>query len=131
MGQRQAASTNACCFKNKIKIHFLRNRGEGAVERLESAAGRDPRGGPGGGLRSGAGGDLAPRPAHGDGVVRKHEIGDPRGDLGAESRSVEHAVMPDAGLDIMRLAIGRDRKSTRLNSSHEWITFSVFCLKKQ
>src|SRR6266849_5494495 len=25
----------------------------------------------------------------------------------------------------------RDRKSTRLNSSHEWISYAVFCLKKQ
>src|SRR5207247_7242970 len=25
---------------------------------------------------------------------------------------------------------GRDRKSTRLNSSHEWISYAVFCLKK-
>src|SRR5438105_8326651 len=24
-----------------------------------------------------------------------------------------------------------DRKSTRLNSSHEWITYAVFCLKKK
>src|SRR5207247_5079954 len=27
--------------------------------------------------------------------------------------------------------IGRDRKSTRLNSSHEWISYAVFCLKKK
>src|SRR5207247_8802211 len=26
---------------------------------------------------------------------------------------------------------GADRKSTRLNSSHEWISYAVFCLKKQ
>src|SRR5207247_11386179 len=26
---------------------------------------------------------------------------------------------------------GSDRKSTRLNSSHEWISYAVFCLKKQ
>src|SRR5438105_6595012 len=31
------------------------------------------------------------------------------------------------------LASGRvqDRKSTRLNSSHEWISYAVFCLKKK
>src|SRR6266849_8496208 len=29
-----------------------------------------------------------------------------------------------------RSARGRDRKSTRLNSSHEWISYAVFCLKK-
>src|SRR5207247_3011431 len=28
------------------------------------------------------------------------------------------------------LHIARDRKSTRLNSSHEWISYAVFCLKK-
>src|SRR5438105_7546127 len=28
-------------------------------------------------------------------------------------------------------ARGRDRKSTRLNSSHEWISYAVFCLKKK
>src|SRR5438105_7839711 len=27
--------------------------------------------------------------------------------------------------------ICRDRKSTRLNSSHEWISYAVFCLKKK
>src|SRR5207247_7675430 len=29
---------------------------------------------------------------------------------------------------LVRL-LGRDRKSTRLNSSHEWISYAVFCLK--
>src|SRR5438105_7534699 len=32
--------------------------------------------------------------------------------------------------DLVRQAI-RDRKSTRLNSSHEWISYAVFCLKKK
>src|SRR5438105_12030825 len=27
--------------------------------------------------------------------------------------------------------LGADRKSTRLNSSHEWISYAVFCLKKK
>src|SRR5438105_5415358 len=27
-------------------------------------------------------------------------------------------------------SVARDRKSTRLNSSHEWISYAVFCLKK-
>src|SRR5207247_10667593 len=26
--------------------------------------------------------------------------------------------------------LGKDRKSTRLNSSHEWISYAVFCLEK-
>src|SRR5438105_12000156 len=29
------------------------------------------------------------------------------------------------------LASQIDRKSTRLNSSHEWISYAVFCLKKK
>src|SRR5438105_8701625 len=28
-------------------------------------------------------------------------------------------------------ARSQDRKSTRLNSSHEWISYAVFCLKKK
>src|SRR5438105_12661220 len=27
--------------------------------------------------------------------------------------------------------VSADRKSTRLNSSHEWISYAVFCLKKK
>src|SRR5438105_9952791 len=30
-----------------------------------------------------------------------------------------------------RATTTRDRKSTRLNSSHEWISYAVFCLKKK
>src|SRR2546422_8600426 len=29
------------------------------------------------------------------------------------------------------ITIGRDRKSTRLNSSHGYISYAVFCLKKK
>src|SRR5207247_9690885 len=32
-------------------------------------------------------------------------------------------------LDLSSLP--EDRKSTRLNSSHEWISYAVFCLKKK
>src|SRR5690606_40517208 len=32
---------------------------------------------------------------------------------------------------LMRKAPGRDRKSTRLNSSHVKISYAVFCLKKK
>src|SRR5690625_7018403 len=34
-------------------------------------------------------------------------------------------------LRLLRLAQGRDRKSTRLNSSHVAISYAVFCLKKK
>src|SRR5205807_2727390 len=35
------------------------------------------------------------------------------------------------GLDEPQLAVRRDRKSTRLNSSHLVISYAVFCLKKK
>src|SRR5437868_11259931 len=38
-----------------------------------------------------------------------------------------HGSRPDLGID----AIARDRKSTRLNSSHVSISYAVFCLKKK
>src|SRR5438105_808661 len=31
----------------------------------------------------------------------------------------------------MAYLLAGDRKSTRLNSSHEWISYAVFCLKKK
>src|SRR5207247_9718072 len=34
-------------------------------------------------------------------------------------------------LDTRPLKSTVDRKSTRLNSSHEWISYAVFCLKKK
>src|SRR5207247_10915866 len=38
---------------------------------------------------------------------------------------------PDRGFDVGLAAydFAKDRKSTRLNSSHEWISYAVFCLK--
>src|SRR5438105_6414001 len=35
------------------------------------------------------------------------------------------------GLGLLRHGANQDRKSTRLNSSHEWISYAVFCLKKK
>src|SRR5258708_9551073 len=48
------------------------------------------------------------------------------GRVHAEERSEVHAVM---GAD--RPALTTDRKSTRLNSSHQIISYAVFCLKKK
>src|SRR5438105_12139161 len=36
-----------------------------------------------------------------------------------------------AALEERPVVRERDRKSTRLNSSHEWISYAVFCLKKK
>src|SRR2546422_7572812 len=35
------------------------------------------------------------------------------------------------GRDSAGIQVGRDRKSTRLNSSHGYISYAVFCLKKK
>src|SRR5438105_14956473 len=44
----------------------------------------------------------------------------------------ERSIVPSASrrgsMERNRMA---DRKSTRLNSSHEWISYAVFCLKKK
>src|SRR2546422_4848044 len=37
----------------------------------------------------------------------------------------------DPRLDPARAVARRDRKSTRLNSSHGYISYAVFCLKKK
>src|SRR5207247_5632989 len=37
----------------------------------------------------------------------------------------------DKAKAVLHLEKGVDRKSTRLNSSHEWISYAVFCLKKK
>src|SRR2546422_2566397 len=39
--------------------------------------------------------------------------------------------MPPPAPSPRTSAIGRDRKSTRLNSSHGYISYAVFCLKKK
>src|SRR5438105_14310740 len=38
-----------------------------------------------------------------------------------------HLILQDHGDEVY---FRRDRKSTRLNSSHEWTSYAVFCLKK-
>src|SRR5436189_1291032 len=41
------------------------------------------------------------------------------------------AEQPDRQHDAVRDRDARDRKSTRLNSSHRCISYAVFCLKKK
>src|SRR5205809_2494156 len=38
---------------------------------------------------------------------------------------------PQVGQNIVSHSYGSDRKSTRLNSSHGYISYAVFCLKKK
>src|SRR3989440_580145 len=40
-------------------------------------------------------------------------------------------TLSQAGGGLGTLQVGRDRKSTRLNSSHDQISYAVFCLKKK
>src|SRR5438105_7245126 len=47
-------------------------------------------------------------------------LGSPKPD-GGQRVSASNRLTPSA----------QDRKSTRLNSSHEWISYAVFCLKKK
>src|SRR5947208_10938181 len=58
--------------------------------------------------------------AHGEGAHGHAEI-------------VEHLVdLPGQGaLEHQGLGLAGDRKSTRLNSSHQIISYAVFCLKKK
>src|SRR2546422_8130069 len=44
---------------------------------------------------------------------------------------VRDAVVRLGGLARDQVRRGRDRKSTRLNSSHGYISYAVFCLKKK
>src|SRR5207247_6462849 len=41
------------------------------------------------------------------------------------------AAVRHPGADAANIGELPDRKSTRLNSSHEWISYAVFCLKKK
>src|SRR2546429_3073740 len=41
------------------------------------------------------------------------------------------AVPPNTLIAVTLVGLARDRKSTRLNSSHGYISYAVFCLKKK
>src|SRR5438105_11883467 len=55
--------------------------------------------------------------------------------LHAKAEAVSHADKLAERIGEERLSqhkeVVGDRKSTRLNSSHEWISYAVFCLKKK
>src|SRR5207247_6105614 len=53
-------------------------------------------------------------------------------DRGGRRPPVLMELEPDRSRgNLLAEGLGRDRKSTRLNSSHEWISYAVFCLKKK
>src|SRR5437868_10233292 len=49
----------------------------------------------------------------------------------AEQRTKEIGVRKVLGASVTGIVAPRDRKSTRLNSSHVSISYAVFCLKKK
>src|SRR3712207_7747572 len=62
------------------------------------------------------------RPLVGRGLLPRHRLGDLRPHAGGRARALAAR---------RRRAGRRDRKSTRLNSSHANISYAVFCLKKK
>src|SRR2546422_8356210 len=59
----------------------------------------------------------------GDAFDRNADIGEILGELSVVNRQVDEVANP--------LCRELDRKSTRLNSSHGYISYAVFCLKKK
>src|SRR5207247_9552920 len=51
--------------------------------------------------------------------------------LGRRRRHHIFTCLVAAVIAFHRLVRAQDRKSTRLNSSHEWTSYAVFCLKTQ
>src|SRR5207249_12107048 len=72
----------------------------------------------------GHGADDAARPPHPDEDAR----GTPSGDLTDMQRAALMLVLLPS---LLPCGPARDRKSTRLNSSHVSISYAVFCLKKK
>src|SRR2546422_5646746 len=67
-------------------------------------------------------------------LFRSHDVDE----QGAEKQAAERGVVPAAPAERERQQQQRragelhgDRKSTRLNSSHGYISYAVFCLKKK
>src|SRR5688572_32565839 len=69
--------------------------------------------------------------------VLLQSVGDPEdtaelADVLAHEHNLRVVLHRPAQAEVERLADGeRDRKSTRLNSSHSQISYAVFCLKKK
>src|SRR2546422_6293625 len=59
----------------------------------------------------------------------RHRLGDAA--AGADLHALQVGQGLDRPLGIEHLAWPVDRKSTRLNSSHGYISYAVFCLKKK
>src|SRR5690349_22992129 len=67
---------------------------------------------------------------------KRKKPGEPEGSMAMELADILFVVIciansQDIDLDAAFAAMMRDRKSTRLNSSHVEISYAVFCLKKK
>src|SRR2546429_5752118 len=49
----------------------------------------------------------------------------------SQVKAIEKSTFSTPLRDAVSTSIHRDRKSTRLNSSHGYISYAVFCLKKK
>src|SRR2546421_7101983 len=66
-----------------------------------------------------------------DGVVEvQQHVRPPQHGLGLAPRAADEAWIAVQGVE-QRPVLEPDRKSTRLNSSHDQISYAVFCLKKK
>src|SRR5207244_9950013 len=64
-------------------------------------------------------------------VERLFRLADPARRLEADGASGALVIVADLPRHDHADGEGRDRKSTRLNSSHQIISYAVFCLKKK
>src|SRR3989449_11778788 len=64
-------------------------------------------------------------------LMRSSESARPRGSCCFSRRSELRIFAAGIRAAISPFAARRDRKSTRLNSSHGYISYAVFCLKKK
>src|SRR3989454_4858224 len=67
----------------------------------------------------------------GRGPARRRETTARDGGLEQPTHRRAHCVVHLCRSHFRRLSLRRDRKSTRLNSSHLVISYAVFCLKKK
>src|SRR5437667_3369430 len=49
----------------------------------------------------------------------------------AQARNDDQFLTRNLQVEVLQVVLSRDRKSTRLNSSHITISYAVFCLKKK
>src|SRR3989449_8140454 len=63
--------------------------------------------------------------------MERHTYFLPRYDDHGQMTSEGHALAAAAGIPHLLRRTYKDRKSTRLNSSHGYISYAVFCLKKK